>query len=1509
MGDSSPDRKGKHGPRKRKFTHAPGARGRNNSLRRVKNSTEVLRQKSARKEEPSETLAPLREGRQYTVGNVGTGGWLYLRCADPLEEVLFGILTDSVARPAEDRPVHNAPTSHVQLPLTPPRSATLQPKYTETGTWSSTEQLAEPQHTFRSSNNLKRSATSARRSTERVSQSRHNRSHSFSSSRDLTPFQEAAHTALRIVIDRSDPEQEEPPPDTIPMPTLHVPIPHYKLGTPHFSTHGTPMLRHSAYTRSSAAPSDTDLISNITQPDLVFPIPPGPSDKWPMLLRNAGAGQRLRSSEEAQGFGSPPLPPGSIFRNSQPISPTLFDDLARRQDDPSVVRYARQTRSIVAATPARIVAQISSESFMDYDLVSDFFLTFRSYMSTMELLELLLARLRWAIGRMKEDGRIIRIRTFAAIRHWILNYFVDDFVLDRDLRLRFCELLNEIYDEVRNRAQSNQSDRKILQDLKRCWNGRCSIFWDSPYFAVDANLDADIIPGGVIQVRQSDSDLPYISSPDPMKTAKPTNPPPQPPAEPEKQPPIYRHSRGNIEISAVLPGSPGSELGGLFSSCSIPMSMPRWGPAGKHQQSTSDQPSVQTRRQKAPANLVIGTQSKGAHRRNAKSVDSNREPTPVQEDSMENEHLAGSFIRGHVYPPSSALVQVLSSFSADYPDRDLQGSPQANLKLVSSISPGTRSIFGSLRRALGAKQGGHDITMLAIPSTHRHGTIRGKIWTKPLSVTRSHDELRKKVDSRPVKTHLRVDLLCAAVAETYEAVRLAARAKDLHSEDLQGASVGLKHQSFLKPPTPPLQGSRRIPSQQSAQSGSILIVDDTRPDLPAMSGALPAGLVANDNMIPIGFAQPAPHMTDRSNGPKGNAFDPQHFLTSAAVGRDENSVKPYSTTPSSLTVRQADLAPNAIPLAEPQSGAAPVTSSFEEDKHSDDSKPPDHPLRRRPGGNLKKTQHVHDLGPGAHPRSLDSAGTDEDSEAESLVIMSNRGSQSGDTAPSNAQNRVSMIDTHSSQHLRPSFEAAVAGFSNIPDDDDGGLEATLLKLEGKYDKNSPLLHQTDTGSDNPQTPARQSSVADSPSTDKRQHRHLHVQESVHVQFDDHEVTKQLHSMAGKRAEYRGEGLGFSRGSTAASEDSKTTIPLIERNLSSEGAADGEQLVAADHPSLSHSSGDSQISHPSIEIVEKTASMEDIGRTSSGDHINPSSSARSFFLDEGENLSDLSSEISVDIINQADVPQRSFSPMVAAPGTARSGLELPSHPLGHTSDISDGSRLTDSAIKIDVNIADRRLTPDPGPVPERLHYDSGSDTRLSGQHSKYRVSIPLNTGPAHIPFILACDSQMLAQQFTLVEREALNEVQWIDLVEMRWDNKSVNTCDWAEYLSTTKHSGIDLVVTRFNLMVKWVVSEIVLTQDINERARTISKYIHTAAHARRLHNYSTMLQITIALTSADCKRLSQTWDLVCPVDRSLLKNMENLVQPVRNFHDLRAEMESSDLSDGCIPFIGKANRAL
>lgn len=542
-------------------------------------------------------------------------------------------------------------------------------------------------------------------------------------------------------------------------------------------------------------------------------------------------------------------------------------------------------------------------------------------------------------------------------------------------------------------------------------------------------------------------------------------------------------------------------------------------------------------------------------------------------------------------------------------------------------------------------------------------------------------------------------------------------------------------------------------------------------------------------------------------------------------------------------------------------------------------------LRRRPGGDLRKIQNVNDLQGQTRYASLESLTPKSDSLDGSMLAMSSLPNSGAPKVLPGAQRPVSLIDTHSSQHLRPSFEAAIAGFSSIPDDDDGGLEATLLKLEGRYEKKSPIIEQGETDDSIAQTKGSTSPRGEeheATEQEKKLHRHEHAQEDAHPTLTTAE--ERINSVAPDLEPQ-----------LDVSPSHETPVQEVSGKLSTKATSNHDHRPLLQQASVNvwprtvQSKSSKLSTEPHAAIVPPHLKNEN------------SSSARSFLLGEDENLSDLSSEISVDIIDYSEALAHTVSPMHAAPGTAISGLELPSHPLAETSE----SNLTLPALSV---------KPMTGPplslTPESSLREWNGEYRVTSPSATPPAVLPsqgavrLSRSPGHIPFILACDSQMLAQQFTLVEQAALSEVEWADLVEMRWDNKSATFLNWVDYLSTQDVRGVDLVITRFNIMVKWALSEIVLTQNIDERARAITKYIHIATHARMLHNYATMLQLTVALTSSDCTRLKKTWDLVSPEDRALLKGMEILIQPVRNFHDLRLEMESTDLSGGCIPFMGK-----
>jgi GDP/GTP exchange factor required for growth at low temperature len=139
---------------------------------------------------------------------------------------------------------------------------------------------------------------------------------------------------------------------------------------------------------------------------------------------------------------------------------------------------------LIAATIERWIAQLTSE--LNYDELLIFFLTYRTYVSAVDLCHLLICRFHWALesssssppsasgsarssyrfssnsgtangsifgnnltikDSLNNDDmvkRIVRVRTFIAIRYWLLTFFAIDFVPNRELRVLFGNWLNTL---------------------------------------------------------------------------------------------------------------------------------------------------------------------------------------------------------------------------------------------------------------------------------------------------------------------------------------------------------------------------------------------------------------------------------------------------------------------------------------------------------------------------------------------------------------------------------------------------------------------------------------------------------------------------------------------------------------------------------------------------------------------------------------------------------------------------------------------------------------------------------------------------------------------------------------------------------------------------------------------------------------------------------------------------------------------------------------------------------
>ncbi|KAI9890597.1 MAG: Guanine nucleotide exchange factor lte1 [Vezdaea aestivalis] len=1502
-------------------------------------------------------------GRQqnYTVANVGINGRIYLR---------------PIVRPASERqqpPSFVFPSTPAPVPAPPaPIPSTREQSYFDIkpsrpgaqrdSVWSGT---------LPSTQRLRKSGESFAKATNSIHASRLQRAHSFSTVEEYNTTKDKEETNRR----GGRPRPRRPKSADASLPTfLKVEIPHYRLGTPRFSTFGTAFIRSSAYTHNS---STDDLPSSIFAPSEagnLFPIPPGVETHDFVSNWNSNA----QAVATGQDVPRPPSPP--LRRSLEPIRPTLFDQLTfpPGSDDPRVVRYSPETGQIIAATTPRIIAQITSANFLDYELLSDFFLTYRAFMRADDLVGFLLTRLQWAIYHGGDTGSIVRVRAFVAIRHWILNYFVDDFVPNIELRRLFCDMLNALTESVKRRTNPAANDLNLIGEVKKCWRRTCALYWDGPHFIGDGRSDETLCPGGFPGTR---TDGCHPSTNHLSDSIDGDNLAPLfrvPVSEYEggslmQEVTRASHIFSNPQIRVPVTGeptdqqpsstlhqrrvSPTSDVSVPAMSCSLPATT-LLRPAPPLDPVLSARPveirDLDRAGNDAPKSTLPAASKPGL------SPGILRTPTPsgLPQPELPQTALpfAGSLVRGTVLHPREAYVETIAprtpSESIRTPNmrsaRAYNAVVANQQRSAGAMQPSVKKFLENLRRVFSSRMIDTQES-LATAARAEQANKRSPAVVLPSNQLNIHPAHRQKPS-------IRIDLLGATVVELFnETMKATYGVRDGPGYASGGSDEEEAPKDHSHLPT----ARQGVQSQMTNGSDSIVIVDDTDPLMSAVMSSSLGGQVSNaavESTSPVSpdeaLRRARLSLFPLKDEVKEYPPSSQHQIVPLIAEADVINAKEAEK---SKLAESARLRSSALPrgpsftssrthslrkYASFQSGLAKFVESGASERDVqiilEEGLPSlGRSLKRRPGGDLKTVDLVKDLEYAKRPRSVGSLTT---GYSESILSMHVRQSEArGATGVTDfaepprqtlslsafGQNPSKGASVHAGQSgpavLRPSFEAEVAKLAEIPDDDndDGGVESTLAKLEGKFEKRNSesSIGLTESLSDiSFELKHGDSDDASDVGSLGKRNRHQRVMESVlsavpqPLQLGAKSNTS---TAAGKRP-------ALPEDFPSGSEESNSSIPLLDREFSDESNSDrhtspdrgsqilGAKTFAAKLPTYE----DDLESHPSIVQAEEPESVREL-RERSVASFPKDKVTDSFLLDEDEDFSDLSSELSDDDeISQTDITSpksTAFAKSIDGNTHHPSELAFAAHPLRHP---------PSPPTAIDkVTAYQPTTTAKQEPAPKTEVAVSQSIASHESDHSKQLSNVSAvkptkisearksKSNTAHLPFILAHDSQTIAQQLTLVEKDALNEIDWRELVELRWKQNPPNVHNWVEYLRDNQPKGLELVVTRFNLVVKWAVSEIVLTANMQERANTIVKYIHIAAHTRRLRNYSSMYQISIALISSDVSRLTQSWALVPKEDKQTLRELEQLVSPTHNFHNLRLEMESVTADDGCIPFIG------
>ncbi|KAJ1957733.1 Guanine nucleotide exchange factor lte1, partial [Dispira parvispora] len=118
---------------------------------------------------------------------------------------------------------------------------------------------------------------------------------------------------------------------------------------------------------------------------------------------------------------------------------------------------------IMAATPEKLVHKLTTE--VDYTFLSDFFLTYREFLSALDLCRLLFLRFIWATQEQDRAHQQVRVRLFVVLRFWLRNYFTLDFAPSPILRMLFADQWANVWSTPA--CQSAVGEVRILVQLER----------------------------------------------------------------------------------------------------------------------------------------------------------------------------------------------------------------------------------------------------------------------------------------------------------------------------------------------------------------------------------------------------------------------------------------------------------------------------------------------------------------------------------------------------------------------------------------------------------------------------------------------------------------------------------------------------------------------------------------------------------------------------------------------------------------------------------------------------------------------------------------------------------------------------------------------------------------------------------------------------------------------------------------------------------------------------------
>lgn len=277
-----------------------------------------------------------------------------------------------------------------------------------------------------------------------------------------------------------------------------------------------------------------------------------------------------------------------------------------------------------------------------------------------------------------------------------------------------------------------------------------------------------------------------------------------------------------------------------------------------------------------------------------------------------------------------------------------------------------------------------------------------------------------------------------------------------------------------------------------------------------------------------------------------------------------------------------------------------------------------------------------------------------------------------------------------------------------------------------------------------------------------------------------------------------------------------------------------------------------------------------------------------------------------------------SPHIAGPVRLRVYNVFKGWLESHWKNSSDYSALSvielfaDGPLKIALPAAGKRLhelaekvSSTDGPLVPRLLSSIGKTSTSFGQYVPADVPVPpivVTKSQVAIlknwkmggtnPIIIEFDALELARQLTIKEMNIFSSIMPDELLGAAWTKARKGGSSAVNVIAMSTLST-DLS----NL----VADTILQFDDVKKRASIIKHWIKIAHECLKLNNYDTLMAIICSLNSSTIVRLRKTWDLVSQKRKDILKGLQTIVEPEKNYAVLRRRLH--DHVPPCLPFVG------